>query len=56
MAIPRTGQELFLPYADFPWFKDQSVSVIVNMEEQDLLVFDYTQELSGCDAIHKTSC
>ncbi|WP_263080710.1 DUF2442 domain-containing protein [Endozoicomonas sp. Mp262] len=32
--LTRTGRELFLPYADFPWFKDQPVSVIVNVEEQ----------------------
>lgn len=27
------GQEYFLPYSDFPWFKDQTVSAIVNVEE-----------------------
>ena len=27
-------KELFLSYADFPWFKDQAVKSIVNVEEQ----------------------
>lgn len=27
------GKEHFLSYADFPWFKDQPVSAIVNVEE-----------------------
>lgn len=31
--LPRSGKELFLPYADFPWFKDQPVSAIINVEE-----------------------
>ncbi len=26
-------QELFMPYEEFPWFKDQPVKVIVNVEE-----------------------
>lgn len=26
-------KELFLPYDDFPWFKDQSVKSITNVEE-----------------------
>lgn len=27
------GRELFMPYPDFPWFKDQPVSRIFNVEE-----------------------
>ena len=27
-------KELFLSYNDFPWFKDQAVKSIVNVEEQ----------------------
>lgn len=27
-------RELFMPYSDFPWFKEQPVRVIVNVEEQ----------------------
>ena len=27
-------KELFLPYEDFPWFKDQTVKSIINVEEQ----------------------
>jgi hypothetical protein len=27
------GKELFLSYADFPWFKDQTVKAILNIEE-----------------------
>lgn len=27
-------EELFMPYDEFPWFKDQSVSTIINVEEQ----------------------
>ncbi len=27
------GKELFMPYADFPWFKDQTVKSIINVEE-----------------------
>lgn len=26
-------RELFMPYSNFPWFKEQPVSVIVNVEE-----------------------
>ena len=26
-------QELFLPYAEFPWFKDQPVKAIIHVEE-----------------------
>lgn len=26
-------QELFMPYDEFPWFKDQPVKVIMNIEE-----------------------
>ena len=28
------NQELFMPYDDFPWFKDQQVKSIINVEEQ----------------------
>ena len=28
-----SGVELFLPYDDFPWFKDVAVSKILNVEE-----------------------
>ncbi|MCP5417273.1 MAG: DUF2442 domain-containing protein [Chromatiaceae bacterium] len=28
------GKELFLSYEEFPWFKDQTVKSIVNVEEQ----------------------
>ena len=27
------GQELFMPYETFPWFKDASVGKILNVEE-----------------------
>ncbi len=27
------GEEWFLPYSDFPWFKDQPVSALLNVEE-----------------------
>lgn len=27
------GKELFMPYDDFPWFKDKSVKAILNVEE-----------------------
>lgn len=27
-------KELFISYEDFPWFKDQSVKSIINVEEQ----------------------
>lgn len=27
------GKELFMPYEDFPWFKDATVSKIFNVEE-----------------------
>lgn len=26
-------QELYLPYAEFPWFKDQPVKAIIHVEE-----------------------
>ncbi len=26
-------KELFMPYEDFPWFKDQTVKSIINVEE-----------------------
>jgi len=28
------GKELFMSYEDFPWFKDQAVKSILNVEEQ----------------------
>ena len=28
------NKELFMSYEDFPWFKDQAVKVIINVEEQ----------------------
>lgn len=28
------GKELFMAYVDFPWFKDQPVGAILNIEEQ----------------------
>lgn len=28
------GEELFMPYDDFPWFKDQPVKSIINVKEQ----------------------
>ncbi|QQS54897.1 MAG: DUF2442 domain-containing protein [Candidatus Competibacteraceae bacterium] len=28
------SKELFMSYEDFPWFKDQTVKSIVNVEEQ----------------------
>jgi len=27
------GKELFLPYEEFPWFRDQPVKAILNVEE-----------------------
>lgn len=27
------GRELFMPYSNFPWFKEQTVSEILNVEE-----------------------
>jgi len=27
-------KELFMPYKDFPWFKNQTVENIINVEEQ----------------------
>jgi len=27
------GKEMFMPYEEFPWFKDQPVKVILNVEE-----------------------
>lgn len=29
------GKELFMAYVDFPWFKDQPVGAILNVEEQN---------------------
>lgn len=31
--LTTTGKELFLSYDDFPWFKDQPVKAIFNLEE-----------------------
>ena len=31
--LTRTGKEHFLPYTDFPWFRNQPVSAIINLEE-----------------------
>lgn len=28
------GNELFMPYEEFPWFKDQPVRSIIHVEEQ----------------------
>ncbi|RMG40630.1 MAG: DUF2442 domain-containing protein [Methanobacteriota archaeon] len=30
------GKELFMSYEDFPWFKEQPVKNILNVEEQSL--------------------
>jgi len=30
------GEELFLSYEDFPWFKDMPVAKIINIEEQSV--------------------
>ncbi|MFO7907332.1 MAG: DUF2442 domain-containing protein [Planctomycetota bacterium] len=45
-------QELFMPYAEFPWFKDQPIKVNVNVEEPSPRHFywpdidvDLTQEI-----------
>jgi len=27
------GKEMFLPYTEFPWFKDQTIKVVLNVEE-----------------------
>ncbi len=27
------GEELFMPYASFPWFKDAAVAAVLNVEE-----------------------
>lgn len=32
--LSSSGKELFMPYDEFPWFKDQPVKVIYNVEEQ----------------------
>lgn len=32
--LSSTGKELFMPYDEFPWFKDLPVKVIYNVEEQ----------------------
>ncbi len=28
------GKELFMSYDDFPWFKDQPIKAVLNVEEQ----------------------
>jgi len=28
------GKELFLSFKDFPWFKDQTINSVINVEEQ----------------------
>ncbi len=28
------NKEMFMPYDDFPWFRNQPVSAIINVEEQ----------------------
>ena len=28
------NKELFISYKDFPWFKDQSINSVINVEEQ----------------------
>jgi Protein of unknown function (DUF2442) len=28
------GKELFMSYDDFPWFKNQTIETIINVEEQ----------------------
>lgn len=32
--LSSSGKELFMPYEEFPWFKEQPVKVIYNVEEQ----------------------
>ena len=32
--LSSNGKELFMPYDEFPWFKDQPVKIIYNVEEQ----------------------
>jgi Protein of unknown function (DUF2442) len=32
--LTSSGKELFMPYEEFPWFKEQSEEVIHNVEEQ----------------------
>jgi Protein of unknown function (DUF2442) len=32
--LSSTGKELFMSYEKFPWFKDQPIKVIYNVEEQ----------------------
>lgn len=31
--MPAHDHEMFMPYAEFPWFREQSVAAIVNVEE-----------------------
>lgn len=33
VCLLSNGRELFMPYDDFPWFKDASVGKIINVEE-----------------------
>lgn len=46
------GKELFLSYVNFPWFRDQTVKSILNVEEQSVghfywpdLDVDLTEEI-----------
>jgi hypothetical protein len=46
------SKELFMSYEDFPWFKEQSVKAIINVQEQALghyywpdLDVDLTEEI-----------
>lgn len=32
--LTSSNKELFMSYKDFPWFKDQPIKVIFNVEEQ----------------------
>ena len=31
--LSANGKELFMPYDEFPWFRDQPVKIIYNVEE-----------------------
>ena len=35
------GKEMFLPYEDFPWFREQSVSAICHVVEPRIGVFHW---------------
>lgn len=34
MWLLTPNKELFMSYEDFPWFKDQPIKVVVNVQEQ----------------------